>query len=63
MFEWWYWFWAWFDAEVSSGRFWEPYLNMGTLFWIVAVVLPIIYLYVVFGGKKVDEDEEPYTLE
>ena len=48
MFEWWYAFWAWLDAEVSSGRFWQPYLKLENWFYVIIIGMSVLYFLVVF---------------
>ena len=41
--------------------FFKPYLNMGIWFYVVIIGMTVLYVYIVFGGKKVEEDAK--TLE
>ena len=43
MFELWYWFWNELNKLVSSGDFWEAYINMGNIFWFVIIVSTTSY--------------------
>ena len=60
MFEWFYLFWKWLSEVSSSDEYWQPYLNMGNLFWIIVSGMVIIYFVITFQPwnwfMKDDED-------
>ena len=56
MFEWFYMFWEWLSKIIVTDEFWQPYLNMGNWFYVVTIGMTILYAYIVFGGRKEDEN-------
>jgi len=41
-------------------KFFEPYVNIGIWFWVIVIVLPILYIWILFNpfGKKEDKNPE-----
>ena len=42
----------------NFNKFFEPYQSMGIWFYVIIFSMIAIYVYLMFGGKKVEEDEE-----
>ena len=47
MFEWFFEFWEWIGQEISSGRFWQPYLKLENWFYVIIIGMTVLYFLVV----------------
>lgn len=51
MFEWFYAFWHWFGEMINSGKFFESYMNMGFLFYVVVFIFVVSYILLYIIGE------------
>ena len=38
--------------------FFSPYQSMGIWFWVIIFSMTAAYIYIMYSGKKIDEDKE-----
>ena len=52
MFEWFYAFWHYLSEMINSGKFFEPYINMGFLFYVIVFIFILSYFLLFISGDR-----------